>query len=102
MAEKYVYTAPQPVGPTAAEVELVGIELRRHPEWLAHFTTRDDKGRYTEHYYRDTEAQPTLARDIVLGLNKANMSTKSMERRIMERLAADGKLAAGAITGAPD
>lgn len=34
-------------------------------------------------------------------LNKANLSTKSLHKRIMERLQADGKLGAGAISGTP-
>jgi hypothetical protein len=42
-----------------------------------------------------------VARDLVVALNKANLSTKSLQRRVLERLVADGKLA-GAIAGLPD
>ena len=41
------------------------------------------------------------ATTLMVGLNKANMATKSLHRRILERLVADGKLS-GTITGVPD
>lgn len=41
------------------------------------------------------------ARALITGLNTANLSTKSLARRIHERLIADGALA-GTITGTPD
>ncbi len=51
------------------------------------------------------ELQVTYTGDIALnlmrGLNKANLSTKSLNRRIMERLVADGKLS-GSVSGTPD
>lgn len=41
------------------------------------------------------------ATGLMQGLNTANLSIKSLHRRILERLIADGKLA-GSISGAPD
>ncbi len=41
------------------------------------------------------------ARAMMRALNKADLSTKSLQRRIMERLIADGHLA-GTISGTPD
>ena len=38
---------------------------------------------------------------LMTGLNKANLSVKSLHKRIMERLLSDGHLA-GTISGAPD
>jgi hypothetical protein len=35
-------------------------------------------------------------------LNTMNLSTNSLHKRILERLATDGKLAAGTVTGTPD
>ena len=37
------------------------------------------------------------ARDMMIALNKANMSTKSLNKRIMERLQVDGYLGSGTI-----
>lgn len=37
----------------------------------------------------------------MVALNKANLSTKSLQKRVIEKLVADGKLA-GTITGTPD
>ena len=42
-----------------------------------------------------------IALNLMIALNKANLSLKSLERRIIEKLIADGKLA-GAIVGVPD
>jgi hypothetical protein len=38
---------------------------------------------------------------LMVALNKANLSVKSLQRRILERLVADGVLA-GTINGSPD
>lgn len=42
-----------------------------------------------------------IARDLMVALNKANLSLKSLHRRILERLAADGLLV-GIVEGLPD
>lgn len=41
------------------------------------------------------------ATTLMIALNKANLSLKSLQRRVLERLLADG-LIAGAVTGNPD
>jgi len=38
----------------------------------------------------------------MLGLNKADLSAKSLNRRAIEKMQADGKLGTGTITGEPD
>jgi hypothetical protein len=38
----------------------------------------------------------------MIALNKVNLSTKSLHRRIIEQLQADGLLGTGTISGAPD
>ena len=43
----------------------------------------------------------TLATDLMRTLNKANLSTKSLYRRIIELLIADGRLE-GTVSGSPD
>lgn len=42
-----------------------------------------------------------IATTLMLALNVANLSTKSLHKRVLERLIADGKLA-GTIAGTPD
>ncbi len=52
----------------------------------------------------DAEALGTVAefdRNAMVALNTANLSIKSPQRRILERLVADGKLT-GSIAGTPD
>lgn len=39
---------------------------------------------------------------LMTALNTANLSTKSLHKRVIEKLQADGKLGAGAIAGTPE
>lgn len=57
---------------------------------------RGTNGERREFRYEGAEATQLL-----VALNKANLSIKSLQRRILEKLIADGKLA-GNVTGAPD
>lgn len=43
-----------------------------------------------------------VATTLIKQLNVANLATKSLHKRIIERLTADGILPPGAITGTPD
>ncbi len=43
-----------------------------------------------------------VAKAMMRALNKADLSTKSLKRRIFERLIADGKLPAATVTGVPE
>ena len=43
----------------------------------------------------------TEARNLMIALNKANLSTNSLQKRVMDKLIADGKIA-GSVSGAPD
>ena len=42
------------------------------------------------------------AKQLMVALNKANLTANSLHRRILERLRQDQKLPAGQITGTPD
>jgi hypothetical protein len=46
-------------------------------------------------------AEKTKALNLMIALNKANLTVKSLQRRVLEQLAADGLLA-GSVTGTPD
>ena len=43
----------------------------------------------------------TVALNLMVALNKSDLSIKSLQRRILEKLIADGKLS-GSVTGTPD
>lgn len=57
---------------------------------------RGDNGEYTSVGWDGTDATT-----LMVALNKANLSTKSLHKRIMEKAVADGKLS-GTISGVPD
>lgn len=43
-----------------------------------------------------------LALSLIIQLNKADLSTISLNKRILQRLVVDGKLPTGTVTGTPD
>lgn len=55
-----------------------------------------DTGEVLHHSYDGTEAT-----NLMIFLNKANLSTKSLQKRVLEKLVADGVID-GSITGTPD
>ena len=57
---------------------------------------RGSNGERKEFRYNGAEATA-----LMVALNKANLAAKSLQRRILEKLTADG-LIAGAVTGVPD
>ena len=57
---------------------------------------RGDNGEYTSVGWDGADATT-----LMIALNKANLSTKSLHKRIMEKAVADGKLS-GTISGVPD
>lgn len=60
-------------------------------------TLRDNTGAKSAHGY-----DGQIAQDFIRVLNTANLSTKSLHKRILEKLEADGKLPPGDVIGAPD
>ncbi len=57
----------------------------------------DNIGSPLTYWYRGAEATA-----LMIALNKANLSTKSLHRRVLEQLATDGVFGAGTISGTPD
>lgn len=39
---------------------------------------------------------------LMISLNKANLTTSSLHKRVLQQLVTDGKLTAGTVTGTPD
>ena len=44
----------------------------------------------------------SIALTLMTQLNKIDLTVKSLQKRILERLVTDGKLPAGSVTGSPD
>ena len=57
--------------------------------------------RGTNNERRQFDYTGDTATQMMIALNKANLSIKSLQRRILERLAADGLLS-GTVNGVPD
>jgi hypothetical protein len=57
----------------------------------------DNRDKFTKYVYEGDTAQLLMNQ-----LNVADLSTQSLHKRILNRLAADGKLPAGSVTGVPD
>jgi len=74
------------------EKALISIDLRGENGELKRFIYGGPSG---------TSADRTKAQNMIIALNKANLSIKSLHRRIIEQLLADGFLS-GAVTGTPD
>lgn len=66
------------------------------PNGLIDIRLKDDIGKYLTHQYRGDEAI-----NLMKVLNTANLTTKSMHKRILEKLSADGVIP-GTVTGTPD
>ena len=92
MAELITLTSPLPALSTYTVVEL-------NLNWDAASIQIGLKGTNGErtHYSYSGATATTL----MVALNKANLSIKSLQRRVIEQLVTDGKLA-GTISGSPD
>jgi hypothetical protein len=58
---------------------------------------RDNVGGVIEAQYLGPAADVLIS-----ALNTANLSTKSLQKRVLERMAVDGFLLAGSVSGTPD
>jgi hypothetical protein len=93
MAEKIDLAAPDQATPGTMEYRIAGLFLNVEDEYVE-VNLRGANGELRVERYDD-------ALPMIVALNKANLSTKSLQRRIMERLITDGRLA-GTISGTPD
>lgn len=86
--EQVDITPVQPPAITTYTIAKVTVE----PPAVIDIVLRDNLGGTVTHSYNDAA--------LVNALNTANLSVKSLHRRIMERLIADGKIT-GTISGTP-
>jgi len=101
MAEEIVLAAPVQANPGASRFRLAGIWF----DWdRALITVRLREWSGTVFGPRELVVtyEGTEATTLMVGLNKANLATKSLHTRVLEKLAADAKLPPGTISGVAD
>jgi len=101
MPEKLTLTTPRtPTRPTITTYTIRAIYFG-WDEGLIKITLRDNVGEIVTAVYEDS-ADDKAATTLLRALNTVNLSTMSLQKRVIQRLVTDGKLPAGAVTGAPD
>jgi hypothetical protein len=95
MAELLTLTTPEVTTITVTDWRVIGLSLQWE-QALILVQVRGSNGERREFRY-----EGAVATTMMTALNKADLPTKSLIRRILERLVADGKFA-GAVAGTPD
>ena len=85
-----------PIQKTVSTFSIDGFSFSRMPWWRVSVVYRDN----LDNTFTDTQTD-VEARDMIIQLNKADLSTRSLERRLMEHLIKEGKIPAATITGVP-
>lgn len=101
MAEQITLTAPVKADPGEVTFRVTHLNLN----WVEseiRITLRGWNGTDFTPYQIETGYFGPEARVLMNALNTMNFATKSLHKRLIERLQLDGKLLAGTITGAPD
>lgn len=95
--EKLTLTAPI-VKADIAEWSIAKFEVDVEDSEIF-ITVKADSGEYRIVRYPNATTDLAATTTLINGLNTANLSTKSLRRRILERLQADGHLGAGTFSG---
>ena len=95
MAETLSLTTPEVKTTTTTYYRVVCLVLN----WEQAYISIQVRGTNGER--RDFTYEGTVATNMMVALNKLDLSVKSLQRRVLERLIADGKLV-GTVTGTPD
>lgn len=102
MSESLGLTTPiTPSNPTISQYRIVRLLLEREPFALILVVVADNRNVRTEVAYSD-DGGGTVAASLLHALNTADLSVKSLQRRVLEYLVSDGKLPAGSVSGTPD
>lgn len=92
MAEALTLTTPQSV--TDYTIDMLKLSWSEASIVVLLHDTQGDKFKCTY--------TGQAATDLMIALNKANLSTNSLQKRILNQLVTDGKLPPGTVTGIPD
>jgi len=95
MAEKLDLTTPTPSIPGVNNYTVDKLILDNGGSRIDVFLLANN-GEQLRHSYYDSEAD-----SLMVSLNKADLSTNSLQRRILQRLINDGVLI-GSVSGTPD
>lgn len=97
--ERIDLTAPHRTSPGTSTYEPAGLYLG-FKEGVIILNLEGANGESVSAQWTDAAGENATA--MMRALNKANLSTKSLLKRAMERALADGKLPTGTISGTPD
>jgi hypothetical protein len=104
LAEDLVLATPEVIPQiTTSTYRLVGLSLDWERATIV-IRLRGANGETKTFTYGGNDAplaEKQKALNLMIALNKADLSVKSLQRRVLERLVADGLLA-GAVSGTPD
>lgn len=89
-------TPSTPTGPTTTTYTVQRVLLAWDDAFI-YVLVRDNNGISTPAFYAGAQAT-----NLMVALNKADLSAMSLHRRILQQLVKDGKLPAGNVTGAPE
>lgn len=105
MAEEYTLTTPETtpaVHNAAYKVQMLQFDWAGG-HWLARLKGQNDEVIVTGYGGPgSTQAERDDAVKMMKQLNTANLTTKSLHKRVLEKLSADGKIPPGTTTGTPD
>lgn len=106
--ERLTLTVPHVVAPPAAEFRVWSLELQRsHPRSLARiravFRETNNAGAFLPDSNTELicEYGGDEAETLLRALNKANLTSNTLEKRVIERCVTDKKIAGGAVNGTP-
>lgn len=107
MAEKITLNTPVYTQPGISDFRVVSLNLRRGVGNILaeiHVRLLETSGSSLVENGKTITAVYTgsVAETLLNALNKADLTVKSLERRVIERLLADGKIGTGTISGTPD
>lgn len=85
--------------PSITTWKVTSLLLRTTPDPVIEVILVGSNGKIRQFSYTEENDDPLTK---IKALNKANLSTKSLEKRILEQLQADYPELAGTVTGTPD
>lgn len=92
--QAYAVRVEQTVEATSYRVGLLVLDWDHA---LIQIRVTDNLGAITNHVYKGATAT-----SMMIALNKANLSSNSLHKRVLNQLVTDGKLPAGTVNGSPD